>query len=187
MLRACLRGNLILPQTYEGGAIFLAEASIDRRDELQLANVLCPEQIKRMRRSMEAAHALRWIPAGGTAYLDAIEGNANINKSRSILIDDSRLQYIWSRFWLRAVEIVSALPGGSAGADIAKGLVQKLLSQELRSVLAEYRSQYDRRAEGSDQWARNLRSKILRELVACVGSGADRLLLERVFFPNGAN
>lgn len=81
--------------------------------------------------------------------------------SRAISIDDERLLYIWNRFREKAVSLTKALAFRPDGMQIAHQLVNGFKTKECRSLLKQFRAQYDRRNSGSDQEAAKLRSNII--------------------------
>src|SRR5882724_12952655 len=90
--RSYLKGNLLMPQTYAAGAVFLARAVLEQNDleELEAATCLSPQQLARMRRTMQAAHKVRRIPAGDSAFVERAIRHGRYEVSRTIIIDDDR-------------------------------------------------------------------------------------------------
>ena len=164
--RAYLKANLLMPQTYDGGAVFIAHAVLAQGGfaEFQGATRLSVAQLARARQAMEAAHRLRRIPAGGQAYLQRAREHGEMDMSRTIEIDDDRLHYIWNRFHERATMLVNALAERPDGLFIAEQWVAGWRSKECRALLRQYRAHYDRRLDGSDKMAAELR----RAIVDCV-------------------
>jgi len=172
-----------MPQTYDGGAIFMARAVLEQDDleGLESATRLSPLQLARMRRSMEAAHRARRIPAGDRAYLECAKALGRYDMSRTIVIDDERLNYIWNRFRERAIVVAKALARRPDGLLIASQCVAGFHTRECRALLAQYRAQYDRRRDGSDRAAADLRRAIMDRVAAQVTAPCDRGLLQDLF------
>lgn len=160
--RACVKGNLLMPQTYVGGAIFLAQAVVASNglEELKTSGHLNTAQLKYLRRAMEASHRLRRIPAGNRAFLDQARQSGRYDMSRSIMIDDDKLQYTWNRFQEHAVAVIDNFTQGSDGFSTICSIASILNSKECKGLLRQFRLQYDRRHQCSDEAAAMLRLKI---------------------------
>src|SRR5215469_5711141 len=93
--RAYVKGNLLMPQTYAAGAVFLARTVLEHGDleELEAATRLSPSQLVRLRRIMQSQHRVRQIPAGDSAFLERAREQGRYDMSRTIVIDDDRLHY----------------------------------------------------------------------------------------------
>lgn len=181
-----MKGNLLLPQTYDGGAIFMCAfffSRVDAIEKIETCRSLDPYQLRTMRRRMEAAHRLRRIPAGGDSFLLSMTGDARINLAKAIRVDDSRLEYIWNKFRSRSADIVNVLSKTNFGAQAAWQLADYLCSNDARAAMAAYRQQYDRRRAGSDSVAKSLLRSILNSAVGNVGSGENRQLLQTLLLP----
>jgi len=172
-----------MPQAYAAGAVFLARAVLEQNDleELETATRLSPAQLARLRRVMQAAHQVRQIPAGDTAYLERARGHGRYNMSRTILIDDERLHYIWNRFREHAVLVAKALAQRPQGLVVANQLAAGFQTRECRALLRQFRAEYDRRGDGSDKGAAALRKAILTYVDAQVDPPEHRGLLQELF------
>jgi hypothetical protein len=181
--RVYLKANLLMPQTYDAGAIFLARTVLEQNDleTLETATRLSPAQLTRLRRTMEAAHHARRIPAGDRAFLERAREQGRYDMSRTITIDDERLCYIWNRFRERAVMVVKALTQRPAGLLTANQWVAGFQTKKCRALLRQFRAQYDRRREGSDKAAAALRRAILVYVDAQVQPPQHRGLLQELF------
>ena len=181
--RAYVKGNLLMPQTYAGGAVFLARTVLEQGDldEFETATRLSSSQLARLRRIMHAAHQVRQIPAGDRAFLERAREHGRYNMSRTIIIDDDRLHYIWNRFRERAVDVARALAQRPQGLVVANQLAAGFQTKECRALLRQYRAEYDRRRDGSDEAAAVLRKAILTYLDAQVHPPQHRGLLQELF------
>jgi hypothetical protein len=178
--RAYLKGNLLMPQTYAAGALFLAQAVLEHHElaELKTANTLSPSQLACMRRVMQAAHRVRQIPAGDGGFLERAREQGGYDLSRTILIDNDKLQYIWNRFRERAIDLAEVLARQPQGLLIANQLATGFRTRECRGLLRQFRAEYDRRRDGSDQAAILLRKSILMYVDAQVEPPHKGLLQE---------
>ena len=178
-----MKGNLLMPQTYAAGAVFLARTVLeqDELEEFETATRLSPAQLVRLRRVMHAAHRVRNIPAGDSVYLDRAKEHGQYDMSRTIVIDDDRLHYIWNRFRERAVEVAKALAQRPQGILVANQLAAGFQTKECRALLRQFRAEYDRRRLGSDEAAAVLRKAILVYVDAQVDPPQHRGLLEELF------
>jgi hypothetical protein len=181
--RAYVKGNLLMPQTYAAGAVFLARTvlELDDLEEFETATRLSPSQLVRMRRVMHAAHQVRNIPAGDNAFLERARERGRYDMSRTIMIDDDRLHYIWNRFRERAVDVAKALAQRPQGLLVANQLAAGFQTKECRALLRQFRAEYDRRRDGSDQAAAVLRKAILTYVDAQVHPPQHRGLLQELF------
>jgi hypothetical protein len=152
-----------MPQSYDAGAVFLAQAVLEDGDieAFKAATRLNPAQLARTRRTMEAAHRLRRIPAGDHYYLADARAHGRCNMARAIVVDDERLHYLWNRFREHAFVVVNALAQQPDGLLAAHRLTAAFQSRECRALLRQFRAQYDRRLDGSDTAAAQLRRAIL--------------------------
>lgn len=159
-----------MPQTYAAGALFLARAVIKQNEleELKTATDLSPSQLACMRRVMQAAHRVRQIPAGDDGFLERAREHGGYDLSRTILIDDDKLLYIWNRFRERAIDLAEALQQQPQGLLIANQLAAGFRTRECRDLLRQFRAEYDRRHNGSDKAAILLRRSILMHVDAQV-------------------
>jgi len=172
-----------MPQTYAAGSLFLARAVIEQNEltELKAATHLSPSQIARMRRVMHAAHRVRKIPAGDCGFLERARENGAYDLSRTILIDDDKLEYIWNRFRERAIELAETLAQRPHGLIIANQLAAGFGTKVCRGLLREFRAEYDRRRDGSDRAAVLLRKSILMHVDAQVELPQHKGLLQELF------
>jgi len=178
--RAYLKGNLLMPQTYAAGALFLARAVLEQNElgELKTATCLSPSQIACMRRVMHAAHRIRQIPAGSCGFLERAREHGGYDLSRTIVIDDDKLHYIWNRFRERAIDVAETLAQRPQGLLIANQLAAGFRTKECRHLLRQFRAEYDRRRDGSDRAAALLRKSILMHVDAQVEPPHKGLLQE---------
>jgi len=181
--RAYLKGNLLMPQTYAAGAVFLARTVLEQGDleEFETATRLSPSQLVRMRRIMHAAHQVRQIPAGDNAFLERAREHGRYDMSRTIIIDDDRLHYIWNRFRERAVDVAKVLAQRPQGLRVANQLAAGFQTKECRTLLRQFRAEYDRRRVGSDEAAAVLRKAIFAYVDAQVHPPQHRGLLQELF------
>lgn len=172
-----------MPQTYAAGALFLARAVMEQSGlaELKTAIRLSPSQIACMRRVMHAAHRLRQIPAGDCGFLERAREHGGYDLSRTILIDDDKLQYIWNRFRERAIDLAETLAQRPQGLLIANQLVAGFRTKECRDLLRQFRAEYDRRRVGSDRAGVLLRKSILMHVDAQVEPPQHKGLLQDMF------
>jgi hypothetical protein len=172
-----------MPQTYAAGALFLARAILEQNqlEDLKKATCLSPSQIARMRRVMRAAHRVRQIPAGDHAFLEQAREHGGYDLSRTILIDDDKLQYIWNRFRESAVNLAETLAQTPHGLLIANQLAAGFQTKECRDLLRQFRAEYDRRRDGSDRAAVSLRKAILMYVDAQVEPQQQLVLLQKLF------
>lgn len=172
-----------MPQSYAAGAIFLARAVLEQGavEEFEAATRLSPAQLARTRRSMEAAHHARRIPAGDQAFLERARRHGRYEMARTIDIDDERLHYIWNRFREHAVLLLKALAEPPQGLVIASQWAAGLRTRECTALLKLYRAEYDRRRAGSDKAAAVLRRAVLSHVDAQVHVPHDSALLQRLF------
>lgn len=177
---AYLKGNLLMPQTYDAGAIFLANVVLKHGglDHLKSASCLSPVQLARARRAMEGAHRVRRIPAGDSGYLQAAKTLGGWDMSRSIIVDDEKLFHIWNRFRERAVIVSEALMKRRNGLSIAEKLVENFQAKDCRDLLRSFREQYDRRKDGSEKKAILLRRRIQVYVVSQVPPPCEGLFEE---------
>jgi hypothetical protein len=180
---AYLKGNLLMPQTYAAGALFLARCVIEQGDlrELKAATALSSPQVACMRRVMQAAHRIRRIPAGDFLFLEQAREDGGFILSRTIIIDDDKLQYIWNRFRERAIELAEALAQQPQGLLIANQLVAAFQTKECRDLLLQFRVEYDRRGNGSDGAAALLRKSILMHVDSKVEPPHPKGILQALF------
>jgi hypothetical protein len=181
--RAYLKGNLLMPQTYAAGALFLARTVIEQNEleELKKATDLSPSQIACMRRVMQAAHRVRRIPAGDCRFIEQAREHGEHDLSRTILIDDDKLQYIWNRFRQRAIDLVERLTQRPEGLLIANQLAAGFQTKECRSLLRQFSAEYDRRRDGSDRAALILRKSIFMYVDNQVEPAQQKGLLQELF------
>jgi len=181
--RAYVKGNLLMPQTYAAGAVFLARTVLEQDDleEFETATRLSPSQLLRMRRIMHAAHRVRQIPAGDSAFLERAREHGRYDMARTIIIDDDRLHYIWNRFRERAVDVAKALAQRPQGLLVANQLAAGFQTRECRVLLRQFRAEYDRRRDGSDKGAALLRKAILTYVDSQVHPPQRRGLLQELF------
>jgi hypothetical protein len=172
-----------MPQTYAAGALFLARCVIeqDELEELRTATTLSPSQVACMRRVMQAAHRVRRIPAGDSRFLEQAKEHGGYVLSRSIVIDDDKLQYIWNRFRERAIELTETLAQRPQGLLIANQLAAAFQKKECRDLLLKFRAEYDRRGNGSDGTAALLRKSILMHVDSKVEPPESTGLLQILF------
>jgi|GEM_PF-3321728 len=168
-----------MPQSYDAGALFLAQVVIqnDELEALEVARVLNQLQIIKMRHAMEKAHRLRLIPAGSDKFLKGIKGDFQYDPSRAILIDDNRLHYIWNRFRERSIAVAKTLTVHSLGLYKVNQLVANFKDSRCRNLLKQYRYQYDRRFKGSDLMGALLRKQILYFVVSPLSETEQKKLL----------
>ena len=172
-----------MPQTYAAGALFLARAVIEQNElvELKTAIELSPSQIACMRRVMHAAHRLRHIPAGDCGFLERAREHGGYDLSRTILIDDDKLHYIWNRFRERAIHLAETLVQGPNGLLVANQLAAGFRTKECRDLLRQFRAEYDRRRAGSDSAGMLLRKAILMHVDGQVEPPQAKGLLQELF------
>jgi hypothetical protein len=161
-IRAYLRGNLLMPQAYECGAIFLAKVVVEERqlDAFAEAAFLEPHQLAHIRQSMQRAHQVRRIPAGNVEYLDhARAGNFAMN--RAILVDDEKLTYIWNRFRNAGISVARYFDRPGQPNALPR-LSEAFRTPECRALLRQFRAQYDRRnVNATDMRAFYLKLQVL--------------------------
>ena len=162
-VQAYLKGNLLMPQAYEAGSIFLAQAALahgrqSALERLENTTRLSPAQTAWIRDTMHAVHAVRRIPAGSHTHLERARADG-FDMRRTILIDDEKLTYIWNRFRTGGILIAQYF---SDDPDCVRRLAGGFYIKECLSLLQLYRAQYDRRNhQGSDARAGELRVEIL--------------------------
>jgi hypothetical protein len=172
-----------MPQSYDAGSVFLARAVLEagQLEGLETATRLSPPQLAYLRETMEAVHRLRRIPAGDLGFIERARDRGGFDMSRTILIDDERLQYIWNRFRGRAVVVFKVFSRRSHGLQLATQLAAGFQTGECRALLRRYRAAYDRRHDGCNEAALLLRRAILAYVVAKIDPVSRRGLLEELF------
>jgi hypothetical protein len=170
-VRAYLRGNLVMPQAYECGAIFLAKIVLDERqlDAFAQAAFLEAHQLARIRQSMQRAHQVRLVPAGNAEYLNRARAGHFV-MTRAILIDDEKLTYIWNRFRHAGVRVARYFDRPGLTPALSR-LTEGFRTPECRTLLRQFRAQYDRRnSHATDTQAFDLKLQILTHVEhhACV-------------------
>lgn len=157
-----MHGNLLMPQAYECGAIFLAKVVLEERqlEAFAEAALLEPHQLARIRQSMQRAHHVRHIPAGNAQYLDHARAS-NFPMKRAIQIDDEKLTYIWNRFRTAGV-LVARYFDRLGEPHVLSRLTEGFRTPECRALLRQFRAQYDRRnVDATDMRAFHLKLQIL--------------------------
>lgn len=154
-----------MPQTYGAGAIFIlsADAEYERKEKVCIGFELSSSQLSIARRAMEMSHKIRHVPAGSEKHIQNIKQIASAQKI--IPIDDSKLQYTWSRFRSLALAINKTISSTDGCALTVSEMLAQFEKNETRLLLKKYRAQYDRRFEGSDEIAKRLRYQIYEIVV----------------------
>lgn len=150
-----------MPQTYGAGAVLILNASLkeQRSGVINIGKELSQSQLTIVRRSMEISHKTRNIPAGSLEYLNLFNSSES-DKGQEIQIDDNKLQYTWGRFREYSVAIYEIISLTEEVELVLPQMLSKLRERDSLRLLNEYRKQYDRRLQGSDELARMLRHKI---------------------------
>lgn len=162
-IQAYLKGNLLMPQAYEAGSIFLAQAALAYGgplavELLEKTTKLSIDQIAWIRRTMHAVHGVRRISVGDAVYLERalVDG---FDMRRPILIDDEKLTYIWNRFRTGGILVAQSF---SDDLDCIRRLASGFYTKQCLLLLQLYRTEYDRRNhQGTDARANELRVEIL--------------------------